>query len=118
KKLKPTIELEDAKPIIRLLKKNRAIKEEEFDMNKAQEIDFNKYNYYKSEIIELPVLYTYDRLKKMDELSDKKKKDLIEKFEEHITKSVLGRIKDRALGCLTNVLSDKLSGYMLDKVKS
>ncbi|CAG8543978.1 12521_t:CDS:2 [Cetraspora pellucida] len=116
KTLKPKIDLEDAKMIIKLLKANGAIKEEEFNMDKALEVDFNKYNDHKLEII--GILYKYDKLKKMDELSDTIKKDLIEKFEEHITKSVLGKIKDRALGCLTNVMSDKLSGYMHDKVKS
>ncbi|CAG8762971.1 17860_t:CDS:2, partial [Dentiscutata erythropus] len=88
KKLKPKINLEDAKEIIKLLKEYEIIKEEEFDEVKAQEI------------------------------GNRAKEDLIKLYEERATNFILAKIKTRALGCLTNVISDKLSEHINDKVKA
>ncbi|UZO01499.1 uncharacterized protein OCT59_012597 [Rhizophagus irregularis] len=113
--LKPKIDLKDAKEIIILLKKDKVINDEEFDEDKAQEIDFKQYNNHKLEIIR--ILSKYNKLRKK-EYSYKGKEDLIKKYEEYITKFVLNKIKTQALGCLTNVMTDKLTDYINDKISS
>ncbi|CAG8560605.1 14361_t:CDS:1 [Racocetra fulgida] len=52
------------------------------------------------------------------ELGNEVKEKLIELYEKCATKFVLTKIKTRALGCLTNVITDKINQHINDKLKA
>ncbi|CAG8660151.1 10443_t:CDS:1, partial [Racocetra fulgida] len=89
-----------------------AIRKEEFNKDKEQEINFNEYNNHKSEIIK--ILTNYEELRKR-EFGDEIKQVLIVYLKKCITKSVLAKIKTQALGCLTSVMTDKVIDHINDK---
>ncbi|CAG8752309.1 28730_t:CDS:2, partial [Gigaspora margarita] len=117
KKLKPKIDLEDARKIIMLLEERKIINRENVDINKALGEDFGEYNNIKSGIV--TILFRYDAVRKL-EFGNKIKEDIIGLYEDNITTYVLNKIKSTALGCLTNEiddLADKVSDYINKKLK-
>ncbi|KAF0512881.1 secA DEAD-like domain protein [Gigaspora margarita] len=114
RKLKPKIDLKDARKIIMLLEERNIINGEEIDINKALEVDFGTYNDIKLEILEIFNIYNVVRKHK---LGNKIKEDIIRMYEENITNYVLKKIKSRALGCLTNALADEITDHINKKLK-
>ncbi|CAG8750532.1 4687_t:CDS:2 [Gigaspora margarita] len=114
RKLKPKIDLKDARKIIMLLEERNIINGEEIDINKALEVDFGTYNDIKLEILEIFNIYNVVRKHK---LGNKIKEDIIRMYEEDITNYVLKKIKSRALGCLTNALADEITDHINKKLK-